>query len=1136
MKKAGFGKLLISLMIAIISFPGFGQSFQKLYGTAENEYVSRALPSGNNIYIIGATMKSGQSLYFASVSKLDSFGVLQWTTTADVPSVWSDGIITPSGDLLLVGFANPPGENPALIGSVDASGNFKWLKMYGQERLLKIVLNPVPQYNQYPYYILSNSTISGKGYPTLTMTDGQGNLNSRQIYTSSNYFDYFDDIEVKPNGELLFAGYFTPSSQDITARYGFVYQADNTGNIINGAGAEFKSEFSKVRYSSSGDIYAAGTGNSGTTALIIKFDSDLLLKWQRELSSSFNLSDLWMNANDIFITGNYFTGNKNYNTVTSITESNNSASLNWIRYFDAGSGSTYNGARSCYLPPARILYTDRRNTPGGLGLTDIFVSVSPTDLGSCLTSQFTNILQSASGTFNGPVLPGRVNVTGSPFTSVSSGPVGFSEVSLCPSACDCSFGNLQVNGPGSQVQSLTCGGAPVTLACQPGAGYTVTGSWGPCPTVKSILVDACQTESANEFLLIYSGGKGFNINDLSVDFDVAANISGPQNNDINIGISPCGFQQGNTAMITGCSNVIAAGPGTFIPPGSYLIVQTSASASGGLYNFSNFCNTLQPVYVVRSSCARSADAFPNAGPGTVATAISIAGSCSSSIVYNRALLSGSNGDYFIAPSTYVNNGCTAPPANLLSVNPAIQFSWILSGPAPTQSGTYNGNGPFFSLTLPPAYFTQQGTYTLTLQGTCGNTICPCTVQFNVNCPSLCPCDLQAFEAQVDKGFATSYSSSGCELCFSPLALNGCQTVEWQINPFTGPPIGTSAGNQTFCYTFPGSGTYSVKMSVTQKNADGSICETFSKTQTVIVTCGVMIPTGDPLLKNSSFSENPAEGGLLSGGSATGWTAGAGDPVVIGGLAGSSDGWGIAISGNSSYQDVLSSVDPVCLPKTENGTLSLRIKVWGDPHEGRPNDGWKPSDFKKGGKITIMLNSGSGTGCSGDNCYTLAELYDWPSTESGEWLEVRIPYNLSLWKTTETCGKGSLSVPVRISVSITNPYTDSQDGGHNRSAVLIDYIRFNFLNTAIETVSAPAGVLNIYPNPASGSVTICLPSEGSSATTLRIFNLSGRLVAERSLQAGSSLYNIDISALPAGTYFVHALCEGKLEGIEKLIIK
>jgi hypothetical protein len=570
-----------------------------------------------------------------------------------------------------------------------------------------------------------------------------------------------------------------------------------------------------------------------------------------------------------------------------------------------------------------------------------------------------------------------------------------------------------------------------------------------------------------------------------------------------------------------------------------VIVQTSASAaSGGLYDFSAFCTAGQQVYVISSSCNRSSEAFPNSGTGSVSTGLSLAGSCSSVVTYSKTSLSNVNGDYFIAPSTYGNIGCAAPPANLVQVSPAIQFNWILSGPGATQTGTYNGGGPYFSLNLLPTYFTQPGLYTLTLQGKCGDKICPCIIQFNVNCPDLCPCgpaDLQNFQQSVDMGFATAFSSSTCKVYFSPLGLNGCQTVEWQVSPFTGPALGTTVGNQSFAYTFSGPGTYNIRMLVTQKKSDGTLCEIFAKTQTVTVTCGPVAGHGDPhenIPRNPDFSENPVAGGLTTGGSSTGWSASAGNPVLVGSVAGSQDGWAMYISGNASSADVLSSNETVCIPGSENGILSLRLRVPTDPIPGADvKVGQKPPGGAK--SIAIHLSSGTGTGCPSGNCFRLALLEDMFDS-SYEWYEVRIPYNLSGWSPSASCGKGTGSIPVRVLVSVTNEFTDSQGDGYNRDAVLIDYISFNSLSTSIESPAFREGSMRLYPNPASAYFTLEMAQEPAPGTFIRIIKPSGQVVSERQAQAGECIQTFDSGSMPAGLYFVQVLTEGRLIGVEKLI--
>jgi len=225
--------------------------------------------------------------------------------------------------------------------------------------------------------------------------------------------------------------------------------------------------------------------------------------------------------------------------------------------------------------------------------------------------------------------------------------------------------------------------AVVLLMGLPVAGY------GQCPTVLGILVDACMTEQANEFVIINSGG-GFNTSELQFGFDVNNNIIGPENNDINMDMDnlaggPCGLQAGNPGTIAICSNVIPVGPGVNIPPNSFVVLQTSSGATQP-YDFSSICGGGGCVYVIQSTCNRSAGGFTNGGPGGPRTSVLAIGNlpgCFFSYVYNTNLLVGGNGAYFIPPATFGNAGCVAPP-----VGPAPSGPNFNDIPNPVVCGSY----------------------------------------------------------------------------------------------------------------------------------------------------------------------------------------------------------------------------------------------------------------------------------------------------------------------------------------------------------------------------------------------------------------------------------------------------------------
>ncbi|MCC7503743.1 MAG: gliding motility-associated C-terminal domain-containing protein [Saprospiraceae bacterium] len=233
-----------------------------------------------------------------------------------------------------------------------------------------------------------------------------------------------------------------------------------------------------------------------------------------------------------------------------------------------------------------------------------------------------------------------------------------------------------------------------------------------CPTVEAVMIDACGTEFLNEFIVINSGG-GFNTSDIQLDYDINNNIIGPENNDVNTDNNnvppgtPCGISTGNAGSFTGCSNVIAVGDGVDIPANSIVIFQNSTGAANNLYNATALCGAGQCVYVVASSCTRSAGGFSNGpGGGTRTTVFSINGSCNQTITYNLASSTGGNGAYFLplangGTGSYGNAGCFVPPVSPAPpppvINPIANVSTCGSYILPAITGT--------NLPANTAYFT-----------------------------------------------------------------------------------------------------------------------------------------------------------------------------------------------------------------------------------------------------------------------------------------------------------------------------------------------------------------------------------------------------------------------------------------------
>lgn len=483
----------------------------------------------------------------------------------------------------------------------------------------------------------------------------------------------------------------------------------------------------------------------------------------------------------------------------------------------------------------------------------------------------------------------------------------------------------------------------------------------------------------------------------------------------------------------------------------------------------------------------------------------------------------------------VNFGCPKPGFSIpvtgkfecIGSNcPPTTVTWTLTKPGGASTTGSVGAGPYFYLPISPKHYSKQGNYTLTLQGNCGGQPCQsCVVNFSVDCPFPCPCDVPYFQKSVAKGFAVVRWENSCKAGFAPVALNDCDAVAWSING--GPVIAMTTGNASFSHTSPNSGTHTVTMTVTRSKDDGSVCGMFSYTKSVAITCGTAPDCNQSLLANPRFNIGAKTGALGNGGASEGWTSVSGEPFVLEGQpAGTLDGWSVFLSGNLDTADVLSSASAVCAGK-ETGTVSVRLA--GEPITGR--------DIKVGRKppygiINVDYYSGNNftrNDCAG--CYRLASLDILP-LDTGEWVQIEIPYDLSDWAAFDSCGDGSAGIPLRIAVHISSPIGDEQ-GGQERYVAELDNICVDGSLVSVKNSDVPLP-LRIFPNPAPGRFTAEIPVPAAPGTRFRVTDLAGRFLTEIEAQTGSRQHTIHVEALPAGLYFLQVVSEGKLWATEKFV--
>ncbi|HMW13449.1 MAG TPA: gliding motility-associated C-terminal domain-containing protein [Chitinophagales bacterium] len=200
-----------------------------------------------------------------------------------------------------------------------------------------------------------------------------------------------------------------------------------------------------------------------------------------------------------------------------------------------------------------------------------------------------------------------------------------------------------------------------------------------CPEILGIFLDACDPdpleEQDNEYIVITSG-QGFLVNNLQVD------VPATSNRDINIPLGSNLFGTPSAALMAqlrigscNASNLIAAKPGDSIPPNAIVIIFPSVPLAGGnvyAYNFSSYCSSGQPIYILQNSYHQPNGSFANNPPG------SCPGATRSTTIRNRSCV-----------SNLVYNPCSLPAYDAGNPN-ANDGNYAIKLPANAVSSSTNG--------------------------------------------------------------------------------------------------------------------------------------------------------------------------------------------------------------------------------------------------------------------------------------------------------------------------------------------------------------------------------------------------------------------------------------------------------------
>jgi hypothetical protein len=363
------------------------QHFQRAYGTSLNNTFTKVLRSGTGYYVLGSDEPSAGAQPRATVMRLDAQGQHQWTLRLDIASQWNDAVVTPNGNLLVVGHTLPFGaNNRSLAALVTSAGSFSWVRSYdvpGAEGFHRIIRHV--KSSPHPYYVAGTERRSDGGFTSeelvLFTLNESGGVGWRRRYYSNPLNHYpvtgVRDLEALPNGDLVLAGHL--------GDFGVVMQLRDTGVIYNAVGSEAFT-FGDVTRTGDGFLAVGNTFFPLVSAYLMKFTPDLHVRWQIKLPDLKDVSQVWRDGADgIYVVGRASVNGIERGVVLKFQDfGDDPAAFLWMKYLE-NNEVAYTGGNAWYVPPASMAFADGRVRPDGFGGEDAFLSVSDLELNTCMT-------------------------------------------------------------------------------------------------------------------------------------------------------------------------------------------------------------------------------------------------------------------------------------------------------------------------------------------------------------------------------------------------------------------------------------------------------------------------------------------------------------------------------------------------------------------------------------------------------------------------------------------------------------------------------------------------------------------------------------------------------------------------------
>lgn len=457
--------------------------------------------------------------------------------------------------------------------------------------------------------------------------------------------------------------------------------------------------------------------------------------------------------------------------------------------------------------------------------------------------------------------------------------------------------------------------------------------------------------------------------------------------------------------------------------------------------------------------------------------------------------------------------------NLLCKNdcPESLLDWKL---IETNSGAMVASGtsvafPGFGIYIPPAIVSSGGEFDLILTGQCApNVTCPCKIHLIFpGCNEICPCDPDDLVEDVEKGISKITILNNCTACFSPVALGECDMVSWYSLPNLTTPFAVSVGNQLICNNFKLPGNYLIKMLVTRKNTDGTICAVYEKIFSISVNCFTELTFGTSeeqcIINANRFPALDQQEQISN------WEPIHGNPIW---KLSQDENSIISLKGHLGASDAVINSESVCLKYTAH---DMRLQFIIPSKE----------TSKHGSRLIVGLKSGQLGGAqnsikewnSGLVKIAQINLCDLPVGE----IDFKFSFNLIKDFIAANCTADS-SVAVHFVVYLENDLDDEVLNSNSEVYLKSLCMLTNEISKSISELK-PA-ICEVYPNPSNQSFQLNLLTQPVGTARIEIFDQFGNSIEKIQMKGQETKLSFG-EIYPPALYFLRISIQDQSEFIK-----